>query len=86
MGAVFPFHWALIALVTFGTMNKIPAQATTALLGKIKSFGFFGPKYEVGRPLRQTGDGDWVIEIIMVESGERAEYPLSHMLDDPEAP
>lgn len=54
-------------------------------VGKIKSFGPFGPKYEVGQPLRQLDDGDWVIEVIMVETGETAEYRLTHLNDDPEA-
>ena len=54
-------------------------------VGKIKSFGPFGPKYEVGTPLRELDDGDWLIQIIMVESGERAEYRLTRLLEDPEA-
>ncbi len=54
-------------------------------VGKIKSFGPFGPKYEVGQALRQLIDGDWMIEVTMVETGEKAEYRLSHLSDDPEA-
>lgn len=53
--------------------------------GMIKCFGEAGPKYEVGRPLRQSDDGDWLIEVILVETGERAEYPLTHLNRDPEA-
>lgn len=53
--------------------------------GKIKSFGPFGPKYEVGQPLRQLDDGDWMIEVTMVETGEKAEYRLTHLVNDPEA-
>lgn len=53
--------------------------------GKIKSFGPFGPKYEVGRALYPLDDGDWMIEVTMVETGEKAEYRLSHLSDDPEA-
>ena len=53
--------------------------------GKIKSFGAFGPKYEVGLPLRQLDDGDWMVEVKMVETGESAEYRLTHVYDDPEA-
>jgi hypothetical protein len=53
-------------------------------IGKIKSFGPFGPKYDVGRPLRQLEDADWMVEIKMVESGETAEYRLTRILDDPE--
>ena len=54
-------------------------------VGKIKSFGAFGPKYEVGRAIRPLDDGDWLVEVTMVETGERAEYRLTHLLDDPEA-
>jgi hypothetical protein len=54
-------------------------------VGKIKSFGVFGPKYEVGQSLRESEDGDWLVEVKMVESGETAEYRLSRLLDDPEA-
>ncbi|WP_312283904.1 DUF5397 family protein, partial [Candidatus Igneacidithiobacillus taiwanensis] len=45
----------------------------------------FGPKYQVGRPLRQLDDGDWMIEITLVETGEKTPYRLSRMLDDPQA-
>jgi hypothetical protein len=55
-------------------------------LGKIKSFGIFGPKYEVGLPIRQLEDGDWLVEVKMVETGETAEYRLARLRDDPEAP
>jgi hypothetical protein len=54
-------------------------------VGKIKSFGPFGPKYEVGHALRQLDDGDWMVEVTMVETGETAEYSLRHLIDDPEA-
>lgn len=54
-------------------------------VGKIKSFGPFGPKYEVGRALRQLEDGDWLVTVMMVETGETAEYRMTRLLDDPEA-
>jgi len=54
-------------------------------VGKIKSFGPFGPKYEVGHALRQLDDGDWMVEVTMVETGETAEYSLKHLIEDPEA-
>jgi hypothetical protein len=54
-------------------------------VGKIKSFGELGPKYEVAQPLYQLEDGDWMIEIKMIETGEKAEYRLTHINDDPEA-
>jgi hypothetical protein len=54
-------------------------------VGKIKSFGPIGPKYEVGQALHLLDDGDWMVEITMVETGEKAEYRLTHLSDDPEA-
>ena len=63
------------------TLMTVPFVPT----GKIKSFGAFGPKYEVGRPLRQLEDGDWMVEVKMLETGESAEYRLTHVQDDPEA-
>ncbi|MCW5239039.1 DUF5397 domain-containing protein [Verminephrobacter eiseniae] len=54
-------------------------------VGEFKSFGPFGPKYEVGQAIRQLGDGDWMIEITMIETGEKAEYRWSHLIDDPQA-
>lgn len=54
-------------------------------VGKIKSFGPFGPQYEVGHAVRQLSDGDWLVEVTMVETGEKAEYRLTHLADDPEA-
>jgi hypothetical protein len=60
-------------------------ESHTVPVGKIKSFGPFGPKYEVGHPLRQLDDGDWMVEVTMVETGETAEYSLKHLIDDPEA-
>jgi hypothetical protein len=53
--------------------------------GQIKSFGPFGPKYEVGRILRRLDDGDSMFEVTMVETGETAEYRLTDILEDPEA-
>jgi hypothetical protein len=54
-------------------------------VGKIKTFGPFGPKYEVGHALRQLDDGDWMVKIKMVETGEETEYRYSHLSDDPQA-
>lgn len=53
--------------------------------GMIKRFGKLGPIYLVGKPTRQIEDGDWMIDILVVESGEETEYPYSCLRDDPEA-
>jgi hypothetical protein len=54
-------------------------------VGKVKSFGPFGPKYAVGQALRQLDDGDWMIEITLIATGEKAEYRLTRLTNDPEA-
>ncbi len=53
--------------------------------GKIKTFDALGPKYEVGKLLYQLPDGDWMICVLLVETGEHTEYRLSHLNEDPEA-
>jgi hypothetical protein len=54
-------------------------------LGQIKSFGPDGPKYEVGPALYPLDDGDWMIAITLIETGETAEYRWTELNDDPEA-
>lgn len=73
--------------IDFHRSNAMQVSVTPPPLpvGKIKSFGPFGPKYEVGQALRQLDDGDWMIEVTIVETGEKAEYRWTHLSDDPEA-
>lgn len=56
--------------------HQIPA-------GEIKSFGPFGAKYQVCQPIRRLDDGDWIVDVVLIETGEHAEYRLSHLMDDP---
>lgn len=65
-------------------MNAVIAPPHVPV-GKIKSFGPLGPKYEVGQPLRQLKNGDWEVEVTLVETGEKAVYSLMHLYADPEA-
>ncbi|ACL61955.1 DUF5397 domain-containing protein [Methylobacterium nodulans] len=53
-------------------------------VGAIKSFGPLGPKYQVGRALYPLESGDWMIEITLVETGEKTEYRLTRLIGDPE--
>ena len=61
------------------------AGVLEAPMGKIKSFGPFGPQYKVGEPVRQLDDGDWLIAVTLVAGGEKEEYRLSKALEDPDA-
>jgi len=65
--------------------TSIHTTPLAALSGKIKSFGAAGPKYQVGQALRSLHDGDWLVEITLVETGEKTQYRLSHIDNDPDA-
>ena len=66
------------------SMQTTPALPTVPS-GTIKSFGEFGPKYQVGQVLRPLEDGDWIIEVTLIETGEKTEYRLTRLQNDPEA-
>jgi len=61
-----------------------PPSSPESFIGRINTFGL-GPIYEVGPPIRQMQDGDWLMKITLIESGEVTEYPLSSIKEDPEA-
>lgn len=66
-------------------MTNVIEFPGAALIGKVKTFGPIGPAYEVIKPLRQLDDGDWMLKVRLVASGEEAEYRYTHVLDDPKA-
>jgi hypothetical protein len=53
--------------------------------GLIKSFGSFGPRYEINKALYPLENGDWAVEITLVETGEKIEYSLKRLQEDPDA-
>ena len=60
---------------------KLPQPAN--LVGTWRRFGAAGPVYEIigaGHPLP---DGDFLMRIRVVESGEEVDYRLGDILDDP---
>jgi len=54
-------------------------------IGKIKTFGAFGPMYEVREPLYRRSDGEWMVKVLFVRTSEVGEYPLSALRSDPDA-
>ncbi len=54
------------------------------VLGTFHQFGLFGVPYQVLKPARETAAG-WMVEIEVPETGERLEYSLDAVLNDPEA-
>jgi hypothetical protein len=63
----------------------MPDGAVDRLVGSYRRFGELGPVYRVVAPLRRLPDGDLMLRVLLVESGEEAEYRLSHAADDPVA-
>lgn len=53
--------------------------------GCIKQFGQFGVAYVVGEVAEFLPDGDALVNITLLQSGEKDIYRLSHLLEDPEA-
>ncbi len=67
-------------------MNEMLAKqlpGPQALLGTYRRFGPVGPVYEVAAVIRELDDGDTLMKIIVVQTGEEAEYRYTHVLDDP---
>jgi len=53
------------------------------LIGSFRRFGPVGPVYQVNKVLRAEPNGDTVMEILLIETGETAEYGYTDILDDP---
>ena len=67
-------------------MNGMLAKQSSgpqALLGTYRRFGPVGPVYKVVDVIRELDD-DTLMKIIVVQTGEEAEYRYTHILDDPE--
>lgn len=60
-----------------------PHPAPETLYGQIRSFGSMGPEYEIGQKITPLPDGDWLMQITLVQTGEKTQYPLSHIFADP---
>ncbi len=55
-------------------------------VGRIKTFGPCGPKYEIRGRGRPAANNEWLVPIRLVESGEEAEYSFARLQRDPDAP
>lgn len=64
--------------VTMIATNKIPT-------GAIKTFGNYGVLYEVGEKDSDLPNGDILVNITLLETGEKEKYKLSQLIEDPEA-
>lgn len=53
------------------------------LVGTWRRFGLVGPVYEILGVGKELPDGDVIMKIRILESGEEADYRLADILDDP---
>lgn len=53
-------------------------------VGAVKQFGPWGPEYEV-LGTAEPRDGERMVTIVIVRTGEELDYPLEAILLDPEA-
>ena len=65
-------------------MTTLPAKPIIPV-GKIKTFGANGPKYEITGSGHASNEGEWLVPIRVIESGEELDYRYSRLLLDPEA-
>lgn len=63
-------------------MNLLNENVPT---GTVKQFGHFGNPYLVGEGVEKLPNGDTLVKITLLQSGETDFYNLSNLLRDPEA-
>jgi hypothetical protein len=54
-------------------------------VGQYKTFGAIGPVYQVLATGRNAPDGEWMIPIRVIETGEELDYRYSRFVQDPDA-
>ena len=65
-------------------MTAKPSSMPSLQIGQIRTIGTEGPMYEITGNGHST-DGDWLVPIRVIESGEELDYPYSQLKADPEA-
>ncbi len=66
-------------------MDTGTLQQPVLAVGKIKTFGALGPKYEIMGRGHAAANGEWLVPIRVIESGEELDYRYSRLKLDPEA-
>jgi hypothetical protein len=62
--------------------KSLPLPAS--LVGTWRRFGLFGPVYEIISVENKLPNGDVLMRVRVVESGEELDYRFADILDDPE--
>lgn len=63
-----------------GTPHFLQPQS---LIGTWRRFGITGPVYEIIGIGEELADGDHMMRVRLVETGEEADYRFTNILDDP---
>lgn len=64
---------------------ELRQQIPTGCIKQFGQFGQFGVPYVVGEVAEFLPDGDVLVNITLLQSGEKDIYRLSYLLEDPEA-
>lgn len=68
-------------------MATLPIQLLDEeIIGSIRTFGDYGPMYEVTGPAPDSPKGEPMVSILVIESGETLDYELELVLADPLKP
>ena len=59
-------------------------HTTQIPVGSVKTFGAYGIPYQVGERVKTLADGDVLVAITLLHSGEKELYKLSKLLQDPD--
>ena len=62
-------------------VTKVPGPED--LIGTFRRFGPVGPVYQIVDTFRQLEDGDAMMKVRVIETGEEVEYRYTDILDDP---
>ena len=54
-------------------------------IGAINTFGYEGIPYLVGEQAKELPNGDILVNITLIQTGEKEQYKLSKLLQDPDA-
>ena len=64
-------------------VSQVPAST---VIGSIRTFGEFGPMYQVTGTAAPASDGSPRVSLLVIESGEVLSYSLQSVLEDPIKP
>ncbi|WP_439816351.1 DUF5397 family protein [Zavarzinia sp. CC-PAN008] len=64
-------------------MNMDIVPTPTRMVGTYRRFGLLGPVYQVVDVADELPDGDVLLHVRVLESGEELDYRYSRAIDDP---